>query len=235
MEKEKIVTYLSGLDLFRGVEDEQLDSMMSDSYLASYQAGETLFYQEDPAEVFYVLLQGQIKLSQLTPEGNQITMRYLSPGEAFGIIAVLREINYPVTAEAQEDCELIAWQDENMKRWITEYPRIALNSIRILSSYVLDFQDRIKELTTERVERRIARSLLRLAAHVGEQTDDGISLEVKLTRQDIAEMSGTTLYTVSRTLNKWEASGLVNCHTAQIVIRQPHALTDIAEDVQRKD
>jgi len=235
MNKQKVLSNLGAVDLFRKVNPEDLDRIINDAYIASYKMGEMLFYQDDQADVFYVLLGGRIKLSQVTPEGSQITMHYLQPGEAFGIIAVLRGISYPVSAEAMEDCQLIAWHAENMKRWIITYPQIALNSIRILSGFILDFQDRIRELSTERVERRIARSLLRLASHGGRKTDAGISLVMKLTRQDIADMSGTTLYTVSRTLSKWESMGLVDCQTSVIVLKHPHALTGIAEDVQNSE
>ena len=235
MDKDKVISYLGLVDLFRKIDPQDLNRIIGDSYIASYHPGETLFYQDDLADVFYVLLEGRIKLSQFTVEGNQVTLHYLQPGEAFGIIAVLRGIDYPVTAEAMEDCQCIAWRAENMKRWIITYPQIALNSIRILSGFILDFQDRIRELSTERVERRIARSLLRLASHGGRKTDAGISLVMKLTRQDIADMSGTTLYTVSRTLSKWESMGLVDCQTSVIVLKQPHALTDIAEDVQNTE
>ena len=117
-----------------------------------------------------------------------------------------------------------------MKKWLINYPQIALNSIRILSKFILNFQDRIRELSTERVERRIARSLLRLAVQSGKETESGVSLGFKLTRQDIASMSGTTLYTVSRTLSKWEGQGLVDCQHRAITLKELTAITKIAED-----
>lgn len=234
MDKKNIAQHLRSIDLFEKVEESQLNRILEDSRLVRFEQGEILFIQEDPAEVFYVLVEGRIKLSQLTTEGDQVTLHYLSPGEAFGIIAVLREINYPVTAQAVEDCTCLAWSEKKMKNWIITYPQVALNSIRILSKFILNFQDRIRELSTERVERRIARSLLRLAMHGGKQTKDGITLGFKLTRQDIAEMSGTTLYTVSRTLSKWEGLGLVDCRYTSIMIREPHELTNIAEDIEEK-
>ena len=117
-----------------------------------------------------------------------------------------------------------------MKKWIINYPQIAINSIRILSNFILTFQDRIRELSTERVERRVARSLLRLALQSGKQTDAGISLGFKLTRQDIANMSGTTLFTVSRILSKWESQGLVDCQYSAITLKTPQAISEIAED-----
>jgi CRP-like cAMP-binding protein len=232
MTPDDIHQYLKMVDLFKEIRSDDLDLIINDANFQEFMPEEALFFQDDPADNFYVVLKGRIKLSQLSPEGSQITFHYLKPGEAFGIIAVLRGIRYPVTAEAIDSCKVIGWQSEQMERWIRSYPQIALNSIQILSGFILDFQDRIRELSTERVERRIARLLLRLASHGGEKTDTGISLGLKLTRQDIAEMSGTTLYTVSRTLSKWESQGLIDCRQNEIYIIDPHSLTRIAEDIE---
>lgn len=230
MDKNQILQYLVSIALFEGIKKDQLENIIADSQVVTFQQDEVLFYQEDPADVFYVLIEGRIMLSQLTPEGDQVTLHYLSPGEAFGIIAVLREIRFPVTAQAVEPSQCLAWSEEMMKKWLLHYPQIAINSIRILSKFILNFQDRIRELSTERVERRIARSLLRLAGQSGKHTENGISLGFKLTRQDIANMSGTTLYTVSRTLSKWENQGLVDCQHSAITLKEPHFITKIAED-----
>lgn len=232
MENEKILDYLGSIDLFKGIQQEDLNLILADSSFVSFKESQYLFFQEDPAKTFYVLIEGRIKLSQLTPDGEQVTLHYLSPGEAFGIIAVLREINFPVTAQAVEDCTCVAWSEEKIKKWILSIPKIALNSIRILSNFILNFQDRIRELSTERVERRVARSIIRLATHGGQPHKEGISLGLKLTRQDIAEMSGTTLYTVSRILTKWENLNLVDCKYSSIVVKELNTLTQIAEDIQ---
>jgi CRP-like cAMP-binding protein len=235
MNKTQILEYLKSISLFKGIEEEQLENIFADSHPVSFKQDEILFHQEDPADVFYILIEGRIKLSQLTLEGDQITLHYLSPGEAFGIIAVLREIKFPVTAQAIQDSQCIVWTEEMMKKWIINYPQIALNSIRILSNFILNFQDRIRELSTERVERRIARSLLRLGMQSGTQIDAGISLGFRLTRQDIADMSGTTLYTVSRTLSKWEHQGLVDLQHSTIILKEPQTITEIAEDTYQAD
>lgn len=232
MAQDDIRQYLKKVDLFKEIQPKDLDLIINDSFFRVFTPEEALFYQDDPADNFYVVLEGRIKLSQLSPEGNQITFHYLKPGEAFGIIAVLRGIRYPVTAEAIETCKVIGWHSKQMEKWIRSHPQIALNSIQILSGFILDFQDRIRELSTERVERRIARLLLRLASHGGEKTDKGISIGLKLTRQDIAEMAGTTLFTVSRTLSKWENQDIIDCGLSEINIIAPHALTRIAEDLE---
>ena len=228
---QAILHYLQTIELFRGLKQEQLSLILQEAYQLRFGKDEYLFYQDDPASAFYICLEGRIKLSQLTPEGNQVTMHYPGPGEAFGIIAVLREIRFPVTAQAVEDSLVLVWKDEVMKRWIQQEPQISLNSIRILSKFIENFQDRIKELSTEKVERRLARTLLRLAQQTGQKEVNGIRIQMQLSRQDIAEMAGTTLFTVSRTMRKWEVEGLLDCSEARILIRNPHHLVNIADDL----
>jgi CRP-like cAMP-binding protein len=100
-----------------------------------------------------------------------------------------------------------------------------------MSDRIQELQDRLRELSTERVERRIANTLLRLARQTGQKTPDGIRIDLALSRQDIAEMSGTTLYTVSRTLSRWEQIGIVESGRERVLIRSPHGLVAIAQDL----
>jgi CRP/FNR family transcriptional regulator, nitrogen oxide reductase regulator len=222
--------YIRNVDIFSGLREPDLDRVLRCAYEQSYKADKYLFYQDDPASTFYLLLSGHIKLSQLTPEGNQVVLHFLNPGDAFGIVAVLRGINFPVTAKVVEDCRVLAWDQETMKRMMVCYPQISLNAIQILSTYILGFQNRIRELTTERVERRIVRALLRVAQQAGRKVDKGVVIDLALTRQDLAEMAGTTIYTISRTLTKLEAENLIEWKSDGILVKAPHKLVEIAED-----
>jgi len=96
---------------------------------------------------------------------------------------------------------------------------------------VREFQGRYRELATERVERRLSRMIIRLANQVGKKTSEGVLLDLPLTRQDLAEMSGTTLFTVSRILSQWEAQGLVQAGREKLLIVFPYGLVRIAEDL----
>jgi CRP-like cAMP-binding protein len=112
-----------------------------------------------------------------------------------------------------------------------QHSRLALNGLRLVAGRFQDLQDRYRELSTERVERRIARVLLRLARQTGQRTERGVLIDLPLSRQDLGEMTGTTLYTVSRTLSGWEQQGLIETGRERIVIRNPHSLVSIAEDL----
>jgi CRP-like cAMP-binding protein len=157
----------------------------------------------------------------------------VSPGEAFAVIAVLSKIPYPVTATAVNQVSVLAWEDDVMLNLMHKYPQLASNSLSILANRIQEFQDRFRELATERVERRVARALTRLASQTGRKLEHGILIDITLTRQDLAEMTGTTLYTVSRILSQWEKDGLVSSQREQVTILAPHQLVVIAEDMAR--
>lgn len=224
---------LAEIDLFSQISHNDLDEIASNATKQVYEKNTYLFHQGDPGRRFCVLVSGKVKLTQLTEDGQQIILRYVSPGEAFAIIAVLSNIPYPVTAEAVNQVSILSWDHQDMLELMHQYPQLAINSLAILATHIQEFQDRFREISTERVERRIARALLRLASQTGRKLEHGILIDISLTRQDLAEMTGTTLYTVSRTLSQWEKEGLVSSQREQVTILSPHKLVVLAEDMTR--
>jgi CRP-like cAMP-binding protein len=224
---------LASIDLFSQLSIRELDEIASTAAQRDYDKNTYLFHQGDPARRFCVLVKGKVKLTQLTEDGQQIILRYVSPGEAFAIIAVLSKIPYPVTATAVNPVSLLTWEDKEMLDLMQKHPQLAINSLSILAKRIQEFQDRFREIATERVERRIARALLRLASQTGRKLEHGILIDITLTRQDLAEMTGTTLYTVSRTLSQWEKDGLVSSQREQVTILSPHQLVVLAEEMSK--
>jgi CRP-like cAMP-binding protein len=222
---------LKSTPLFQNLNPAQLELAAQAATRRQVEADAFFYFQEDPAKTIYVLIQGRVKLTQVTPEGQQVILRYANPGEAFGVIAALSESTYPVAAQAVEESVVLAWGEVEMHRLMEQIPPLSINALRILASRIREFQDRLRELATEKVERRIAHTLLRLARQTGRKVPEGVLIDMHLTRQDLAEMTGTTLYTVSRTLSQWEAKGLVQSSRERVVIRFPHGLVSIAEDL----
>lgn len=222
---------LAAIPLFKELKPGELELALGSAHRRKAAAGEFVYQQGDPAGTFYLLLEGRIRMLQVTPEGQQVILRFVTPGEAFGVIAALSESEYPAAAEAVEDSAVLAWDQAGMHLLMEAAPGIALNALRILAGRVREFQDRVRELSTEKVERRIARTLLRLASQTGRRVPEGVLIDMALSRQDLAEMSGTTLYTVSRTLSQWEAQGVVRSGRERVVICKPHGLVVIAEDL----
>jgi len=158
-------------------------------------------------------------------------MRATAAYTLFGAVALAHIPAYPVSAQAAEDSTALVWPKRRMMEFVQDEPRMAMNAISLMAAHVQEFQDRFRQMATERVERRLARTLLRLAGQSGRKIPEGVLIDLPLTRQDLAEMTGTTLYTVSRTLKYWEEQGLVISARERVVIVFPHGLVRIAEDL----
>lgn len=221
--------------LFANVDEAVFGQVLESGVLRSVEEDGFFFMQGDPATHAYVLVQGRVKMIQITPSGQQITMRIMTPGQTYGGIAMLNpRAGYPATAQAVENSAAVAWDTAHLRDLAGKDPSISLNIMQLMHGYISELQERQQALVTQRVEQRVARILLKLATQSGKQTGEGVLIDIPLTRQDIAEMSGTTLFTVSRTLNEWERSGLFKIGRERVVICSLHGLVSIADDLAER-
>ncbi len=230
----KLARRLAHVPLFKGLPAEILERVVTLAESKQLEAGAFFFNEGDPADEMFVLTRGRVKLTQLTPEGHQIVLRIISAGDAFGGVGAFGDPLYPVSAEAIEASAVLGWSSATMRKILEENPAMALNALHFLAGRLHDLQRRYRQLMTERVERRIARALLRLVREAGRRVGEGVEIDFPISRQDIAEMTGTTLYTVSRLLSAWESRGIVHSQRQRIVLTKPHALVAIAEDLPER-
>ncbi len=216
-------------EIFKGLNSKQSTDLIKKGRRKNLQPNSILFHQGDPATNCFLVNRGRLKLTKLNEQGKEVILRYIGVGEMTATIAVLKDKNYPVTAESIEESDVTSWDKSIMSQMMRQYPDIAINLIGIILERLDDIQHRYLEVCTERVDQRIARSLLRLMQRAGSKTRNGIRIDIALSRQNIADYSGTTLYTVSRTLSAWEKKGWIKSRREQIVITNPHALVQFAE------
>jgi len=217
--------------IFNEISDMDFENMLKAGRLKMLGADSFCFMEDDPAEKAYLLVEGKIKLTQVTIHGQQVILGYITPGRVFGIIAALKKVTYPVSAQAVGECKALYWDHTTLNSLVKTSPPLAINILRVAARQIREFQNRIRELSTQQVEQRIARTIVRLANQSGEQTDTGININLPLSRQDLAEMSGSTMYTVSRFLTMWEKEGIIDSKRQQIKILTPHKLATIAEGI----
>ena len=225
------IEYLQRASLFQGISPDDLSRIVQVARRRQLQAGTFLFHQGDPAEMIYIPVRGRLKLTQITPEGDEVILRYVGVGEMSGATAMFGDTAYPASAETVEETIVLGWDDKTMIQLLGQHPRLGLNILHLLSMRLQELQDRLRELSTERVERRVARALLRLVHQLGRKADTGVLIDVQLSRHDLANMTGTTLYTVSRILSRWEEAGIVEAGREKVLIKHPPSLVMIAEDL----
>jgi CRP/FNR family transcriptional regulator, nitrogen oxide reductase regulator len=224
---------VSDLPLFVGLEACDIDEILREGRAVRYPRDAAVFEQGADADSFFVLLHGHLRVEKTTPQGHQIVVRYVSPGEIFGVAQALALPHYPATAVAAVDSVALCWPAVAWPRLTARFPSLAANALQTVGRRLQDTQARVMEMSSEQVEQRVAHALLRLAKQAGRKTEAGIEIDFPISRQAVAEMPGTTLHTVSRILSAWEQQGFVEGGRQRIVLRNPHGLFALAEGQSR--
>ncbi len=219
--------------VFRNATDDDIRAIVQMGVLRHIEEEEYFFWQGDPAERLYIMLEGRAKLCQISSDGQQVNLRTLVPGQLFGAVgAVDAQAVYPACAQALVNSTALSIESAAFHRLIEERPQLSFGLMRLMTGYIQEMQERYREMATERVEQRVARALLRLVNLSGEKIPEkGIVLS--LSRQNLAEMSGTTLFTASRVLSLWERNGVIEAGREKVTIKMPHELVRIAEGLER--
>jgi CRP-like cAMP-binding protein len=221
---------LVSIDLFKNIADDDLQKISQQAQFVNKKVNQFFFLQGDGANNIYLLLQGNVKMVQSNSAGQQVVIRIIGPQTLFGALAMGESEIYPVSAQVMENSQAAYWSKTVIMQCVQQIPQLALNAMQIMAGHIHQMQERFQQISTERVEQRLARTLLHLASTSGSPIPEGILIDIPLTRQELAEMTGTTLYTVSRILNQWEDKKFVICSREQVIIRFPHGLVSIANN-----
>jgi CRP-like cAMP-binding protein len=217
-------------DLFRDVSERGRSDALRAASVRLLAKGVTVFTQGQAADRARFLLSGRVRIAQGDADGGQLLVRFIGPGETFGALGLFTSHRYPADAVALIESVEASWTESAFLALIERHPQIAINLIRIAGERLRDAETRLRELATQRVERRIAHALLRLAGKAGQATRDGSVIDFPLSRKDFAQMCGAALHTVSRTLTAWEKAGWIATHQQRITIHDPAQIRRLADE-----
>lgn len=218
--------------LFRGLGDEARDQLVALARDQRVARREAFFEQGDPAHDVLLLCSGRLKLTQYERDGEQVILRLTGPGEVFGAIDVEPGGTYASGATALEPSYALVWDRGTLDALAERHGALTKNALRILAERMRGLEQRCRELTTLRVACRVARTLLRLVGQVGQASEDGTL--VGLTREELAQLTGTTLFSVSRLLGEWESLGLVRPRREAVVVLDSQGLAAFADGDARR-
>lgn len=217
------------LPFFSSLSDKELAEVVVPLFQEErYREDEYLFYEGDPPQGLFILREGKVKIIKHSTRGKDTILRLLGPEEMFGEVASLDGGPYPASAQALEDTIVFHLSQRDFLRLLQGYPSIALRVIEDLGRKLRDAHDLIRALTTETVEKRIATVLLKLAEKLGKVEERGIRLRIHLSRQDLADMAGTTIETAIRVLSKFTKDRLLTKEGKNIIILDRAALAALS-------
>ena len=216
------------VSLFKDLSDAEFKEL--EPYLATVaiKKKETIFSEGEPPEWFYIVLSGKVKVTKLSHDGKEIILELISPTDIFGGVAVLRNFPYPANAVAMENSEIIKISRKNLMRLVDRFPNLMYCIALQLGDRMKSSYDSLKNIALERVEARIAALLLKLANKVGIEKLDGVMIDMRLTKQDVADMVGTTVETSIRTFSKFKKQGLLSDADGKIIIKDREGLAELS-------
>jgi CRP/FNR family transcriptional regulator len=210
------------------IPDDERKELEAYLVAASFKKKETIFSEGEAPEWFYIVAKGKVKITKLSHEGKEIILEIISPGDIFGGVAVLRNFPYPANAVAMESTEVVKVSRKNLMRLVDRFPNLMYFIALQLGDRMKSSYDSLKNIALERVEARIAALLLKLAVKVGVKSKDGVLVDMRLTKQDVADMVGTTVETSIRTFSKFRKAGLVGESNGRFVIRNVEGLRSLS-------
>ncbi len=218
------------IPMFEFLDGEELDRLHSLCISEKFPKGEYIFLECDSPRNLYVVVQGEVKLLKQTEDGREMIVEMAYPGEIFGEEAIFDGQPYPMTAQALSDVELLSVSRTDFFSFLRDNPDLALEIITELGTRLREAQNTIRALAMERVEWRIARVLLMLSRKAGIVEADGVSIDLPLTRQDIADMAATTVETTIRVLSNFKKMGLVETEKGKIILRDKKHLEEMVSE-----
>ena len=226
MKGEKVED-LKKIPIFSALNDEELKEIQSYLIKENFKKKQDIFSEGDPSDWFYILISGKVKITKMSVDGREIIIELISPPDFFGGFAVLKGFPYPANAVAMEDSNVIKISRHNLLKVIDRFPNVMYDMTANLGDRIREFHDTLKNIALERVESRIAALLLKLADKTGEKKDKTILINMRLTKQDIAEMVGTTVETTIRVMSKFKKSGYIDDKEGKVLIKNLEALESI--------
>ena len=207
--------------IFSSLNEDELSALAGLAAERSFQPDEFILWEGDEPDYFYVVAEGQVKVVKHSSTGKEFIIAFFGPGEMFGEVAVFEGKPYPASAQATSACRILAIKRQSFLDFLATRPQVALRIINILGGRLRDAQGRLKDFAGERVEQRLARILLMLASRMGNT--------LRFTRQELADMAGTTTETAIRVTGGLSERGIISTSRGQIIIADEAKLKALAE------
>ncbi len=195
------VEVLTQSSIFSSLNEDELAVMAGLAVERSLAPGEFVFWEEDAPEWFYVVAEGRIKIIKHSSLGKEFIIAFFGPGEMFGEVAVFEDKPYPASAQAAVETRVLGIQKKDFLSFLARRPQVTVRIISVLGGRLREAHSRLKDLAGERVEQRLARTLLMLSSRLGST--------LPFTRQEIADMAGTTTETAIRFMSRLKDGGII--------------------------
>lgn len=217
-------TYLKHTPIFSHLSEEELDSIIPQVIKRRLKKNTVIFHENDPAAAFYLVKTGRVKIYKTGPEGREQVLSILGDGQIFGDVPAFDGGPYPASAATMSDSEIYLIRSEDFQALVRQHPEVALKIIRVLGQRLRQSMELVRDLSFKQVPHRLAGLLVKLAGEYGTESGAGLLIELPLSRQELADIVGTSRETITRELKKMERAGMIEIDRRRLTITDPERL-----------
>lgn len=210
--------YLRQISIFSELKEEFLEKIHNISSPRRYGKGRIIIMEGEPGEAFFYVKSGLIKISKLSSDGREHILHILNEGHIFAEVTLFSKTVYPATAEVLEEAEIGMIKNEELEKVLMQNPELALQLIKYLNKRLVEAHMKIRNLALYDTYGRTAQALLKLAEDYGKKSSKGIELDLNISRQELANIVGTTRETVIRALTTFKKEHSIDIDKNTITI-----------------
>jgi CRP/FNR family transcriptional regulator len=203
------VELLRTAPVFRRLAQEDRERIADVAHVATFDRAALIFSEGEPSDFFYVVTSGRVKVYKMTPQGKDVILEIFGAGDPLGAVAVYEGRPFPASAMALEATTCVVIPRQDFFRLLEQHPSLVRGLLLGLTTRLVELTTRLVELTGGRVEPRFARLFLKMADERGRATPEGTFIPAPLSRQELADMTGTTIETAIRIMSRWSKQGVV--------------------------
>jgi len=214
--------------VFRRLTADDRQRLSSVSSVRTFDKGASIFNEGDPSDVMYTVLTGRVKVFKTTARGTDVILELFGPGDPVGAVAVYESRPYPASAVALDPTSCLAIPSQAFFSLLERYPTMVRGLLVGLTHRLVELTNRLTELSGGRIEGRLARFFLKLATDIGQRREDGVFIPLALSRQELADMTGTTIETSIRIMSRWGKDDVVRTEKDGFVLANRSVLEALA-------
>ncbi|MEO5742862.1 MAG: Crp/Fnr family transcriptional regulator [Vicinamibacterales bacterium] len=214
--------------MFKRLSQDDRQRLAGVSRLKSYRKGDRIFGEAEPSDFFYVVVSGRVKIVKMMPSGKDVILEIFGTGDPFGSVAAYEGRPFPASAIALEDTACLLTPRASFFSLLDEHPSLVRGLLLGLTQRLVELTNRLTELSGSRVEARFARLFLKLGDNIGQPTAEGRAIPMALSRQELADLTGTTIETAIRIMSRWGKDEIVRTDKDGFVLLDTAALQELA-------
>ncbi|WP_271401694.1 Crp/Fnr family transcriptional regulator [Salinicoccus roseus] len=210
MQRSDLERLLAQIEIFRSLTDEELGLIVDISNQRKFYRNTHIFMQDEPMNHVYFVASGKVKIYRNDPSGREQIVNFFQAGEMFPHHGLFRKDSYPANAITVETSELITIEKYDFEQLLMDHPEVSIKMFRTLGQLIVDLQKRLEDKIFRSTDKQILLLLERLLTNHGEVIDETYSrISTRLTKQDIANIIGTTRETVSRNITHFKKMEII--------------------------